>query len=973
LFYVKSRRADVTFADFSQPISLSLKKHLLLFLFCALASWAGAQNVLVGIVTDRNTGTPVQDAAVAIEGTAFFAATDASGRFTIERVPPGKYTVTASHAGYEVTQIEVNIQPSRRGDAFIELTLQPDAVVPTSAPTNVTPTGDIPTVTLEEAESETDGAAEVANMLHASRDVFQNVSSFGWSTFRFRERGYNSDQFQVYLNGIPFNDPESGAAFFGEFGGLNDVLRNRTSTIGLDPAEFAFSEIGGATMIDLRASNQRKQIRASYAVSNRLYRNRAMVTLNTGLMPGGWAVSASGSARWAEEGYIAGTPFEGYSYFLSVDKKIGKHHSLNAVVFGAPTTRGRAADSFEEMYQIAGTNYYNPLWGYQNGKKRNSQIASNHQPTGILRYDWKPSYKTSATVATYVQAGVTGFTRLNWLGGNNPAPDFNRRLPSSYPDSVSAANWGAALAGDENLRQLDWDAMYNANRRTPSTILNAEGEVGNTVTGNRSVYILENQKTRNQEAGINAYINHSLTDEINVNGGGYYQYYKGGNYKVVEDLLGGEFWTDFDFFSQFGNQTGNPAGNSDLLNPNNLVGEGDVFGYNYDENIRRGLVWGQGQWSLPRFQFFAAGEFVNTSMWRTGYMQNGRFPDNSLGDSDKVNFNTYNVKGGVTFKANGRNYLYANGLIGTRAPLYRNVFVSPRTRDQVLPGIKPANITSIEGGYIHRAPKFRMRLTGYITNYTNETESAFANAQTTSRVLQNIDFSALDLEDEAETFLQSPIFFGSAIMTGVARRHAGMELGVEYKPIPGVTLTGALASGRNVYTSRPDLYLSLDNSDAAFFNLGQVYQNNMYVARTPQTAGALSVRYEGARFWFLSVTGNYASQMWYDFDRLRRTAAFTDAIDPNSAIYQTITNQTQAPDAFTLDLFGGKSWRIKEDYFIYLNVGVNNVLNNQNIVISGRESYRNAFRRDVSDPRFYTSEVIYAFGLNYFVQVAIRI
>jgi hypothetical protein len=78
---------------------------------------------------------------------------------------------------------------------------------------------EIPTITLEEAEAETEGSGEVANLLNASRDVYQQVSGFGWSNFRFRERGYDSEHFPLFLNGVSINDPETGFAFYGEIGG----------------------------------------------------------------------------------------------------------------------------------------------------------------------------------------------------------------------------------------------------------------------------------------------------------------------------------------------------------------------------------------------------------------------------------------------------------------------------------------------------------------------------------------------------------------------------------------------------------------------------------------------------------------------------------------------------------------------------------------------------------------------------------
>ncbi len=917
---------------------------------------------LRGTVTDADNNAVVEDASVILSGTSKFAATAANGVFVIPNLAVGKYTLVVSHAGFLPTEQKIEVKETTFSNPVlkVDVQLKRDPTAPVA-----TPTTELPTVTLDEAESETEGAGEIANLLHSSRDAFQNVSGFAWSTFRFRERGYDSGLFQVFLNGIPFNDPESGSAFFGEFGGLNDVLRNRTNTVGLDAAEFAFAGLGGASFIDLRASVQRKQIRASYASTNRLYRNRVMFTANSGLMPGGWAVSFSASRRWAEEGYVEGTFFEGYSYFLSIDKKFNDKHALNLVVLGAPSRRGRTADSFEEMFDIAGFNYYNPLWGYQNDKKRNAQVSDSHQPIGMLRYDFKPSRKTSVMAVAYGQVGPTGFTRILNVSAPNPAPDFNRRLPSSFPDSTFGATWGDALRADEGLRQINWAALYNANRRTPTTVLNADGQAGNTISGNQSVYVLENNKTYNTELGANVTANHSLNDRVTIQGGGFYQWYEGRNYKVVEDLLGGEFWTDVDFFSNF-DRTSNPlAGNSDIRIPNNVVRQGETFGYDYNENIRRSQGWAQIQANLRKIQLFASAEVGNSTLWRTGFMQNGRFPNNSLGDSKKVSFNTYGVKGGIVYKVNGRNYVYGNGYIGTRAPQFRNVFISPRTRDQVLPDVPVSNVQSIEGGFIHRSPQLKLRFTTYLTRFTNETESIFASAQTTSRVLQNVDVDNPSVD-------QFPVFFGAALMTGVGRKHAGAELGIEYKINPSWSITAAGATGRHQYTARPNLFLSLDNGDAAVIDVGTVYQENFYVPRSPQTAASLSLRYDGKRFWSVSVTGNYADDFWYDFDRMRRTASFVDGVDANSSVFRTINDQIKAPAAYTMDIFGSKSWKIGNK-FIYLNIGINNLLNNQDIVISGRDSYRNAFRRDVSDKRFYTTEVLYAFGLNYFAQLAFKI
>lgn len=925
-----------------------------------------AQNVVLqGKVTDAENSSPLNNAAVVLSGTGQLAATDASGDFSFSNVKPGKYTLVVTQAGYFPAEVSVELKNNEK--PVLSITMKRDPSVPAAVNG-----AEIPTISLDEGEQDPDGAGEVANLLHANRDIFQSIAGFGWFFRRFRERGYDSDNFPVYLNGSIANDPESGFTFFSEFAGLNDVMRYRENTVGLEASEFAFGGVGGASFIDTRASRQRKQIRVSYASTNRIYRNRLMFTASTGLMPGGWAVSVSASKRWADEGYVPGTYFDGYSYFLSADKIFNEKHALNITALGAPSKRGRTADSFEEMMEIAGTNYYNPLWGYYNGEKRNSQNTYSHQPMGVLRYDYTPTRKTTVTVSAQAQTGKNSITRLNWFDGTNPAPDFNRRLPSSLLDTTQADDWAAQLSADENLRQIDWFALWEANQNNITSVNDAEGVLGNTVTGKKAVYIVEETRSDSREYGFNLVAKHTLTDRINLNGGANYVWYTGQNFKTVNDLLGADYWLDKDFFSIFESDASSTSGNSNLLNPNNVVYEGETFGFNYDENIRRTNGWAQMQFAASKFQFFAAGEYNFTKMWRTGYMQNGRFPDQSLGDSETLEYTTGTVKGGVTYKINGRNYLYVNGMYGSRAPRFSDAFLSPRTRDVVLPNLVNSIVQSIEGGYQLRSPYYRIRVTGYLTEFLNETENVFGNAQSVSSVVEGINLGSLNLGDD-NTFLQAPVFFGAVVLQDVDRRHAGLEFAIEAKPIPAWTFTAAVSLGRYIYTNRPKLWLSLDAGQLPILDAGEVYQKDFYVPRTPQTAGTIGARYESKRFWYASASLNFTDGMYYDFDRLRRTTRFVDGLDPDSEVWaEEIANQKKADASYTVDFFGGKSWRIYKKYFIYLNLGVNNLLNNQNVIVSGRESYRNAFRNDRTDARFYTSEVLFAPGINYFASVALR-
>lgn len=919
-----------------------IQKILSFSLFLFLSAVLPAQNAkLVGFVRDVDNFVALSDASVVLSGTGQLAASATDGAYTIENVPPGVYTLVATANGYLPQEIRIS---ARAGEEVrMDFLMRKDQNASTTTPT-VT---EIPTITLEEAEAETEGSGEVANLLNASRDVYQQISGFGWGNFRFRERGYDAEHFPLFLNGVNINDPETGTAFFGEIGGLNDVLRYRETSIGLAPSEFTFAEIGGATRLDTRASVQRKQIRASYAKSNRTYTDRVMLTMSTGVMPGGWAVTASGSRRWGQEGYFDGTFFDGYSYFLSVDKKINRKHALNATFLGAPNRRGKVADSFEEMFDLAGTHRYNPNWGYQNGDKRNAAVGHANQPIGILRYDWAPNAGTNVMVSMLGQAGKRGDTRLEWFDATNPAPDYNRRLPSAIPDPALSAAWADALRSDENLRQLDWNRFYDENNRNTFTVQNADGIAGNTVTGKRSQFIVEDQRADSRELGFNALLNQQLNVRAKLSAGASYRWYTGENFKVVDDLLGGDYWLDINRFASQDYPGDTDKEQNDLLNPNNVVRKGEVFGYNYDENIRNGNTWFQITTDLRKIQYFFGAEVGINQFWRTGYMQNGRFPENSLGDSPKQSFYTYGAKGGVTYKANGRNYLYANGFIGTRPPQFRDVFLAPRNRPDVVPGVEPFTVQSMEGGFIHRAPKLRARVAGYLTHFKNEVESNMFFAQTVNE-------------------------FGTIVRTGVDREHMGMEAAFEWKPVPSLVLSGAANAGYYHYTSRPNLFLTADNTGRVGFDSVAVYQNNFLVPRTPQTAASLGLKYEGKRFWFASLSFNWVDNFWFNFDPTRRRAESVLGLDPGTPIWNTIVDQRKAPASYTLDFFGGKSWKINK-VFLYLNVGVNNILDNKNIIISGREAYLPAVGRDFDDQQLYSYEVQYAPGLNYFMSLTVRI
>lgn len=922
---------------------------LFLFLSYLLLSTATslvAQVTLSGQLRDERDRRPVPGASVSVPGAA--TVSEADGSFELVFTPAGERVVlTVSREGFADHETEVALQEGQTTISLgsINLTAREN-------PEDILGEDLIPVITLAGDEATATGTQNVSGVLTASRDVFVSAAAFVFGPARFDIRGYDSDYSTVTLNGLPVNDLESGQVFWSNWGGLNDVLRNRTNSIGLAPVPFAFGGIGGASDIDLRASRQWKQLRVSYARSNRTYNNRVMATYNTGLLDNGWAFSLSASRRWAQEAYIPGTFYDAYSYFASIDKVLNDRHALNLVAFGSPIKRGKSTAATQEMYDLAGTNYYNANWGYQHGEKRNARIANINQPMLLLRHDWQLSNRASLRTTAGYQFGRTGDTALDWYNAPDPRPDYYRRLPS-YIDNEQAEAVAAKLRADEAARQIDWDRLYAINRNSLTTIRDADGLAGNDVTGLRAQYIVEERRSDSRRFSFGSVLETFLTERVTLHAGLNWQQQTIANFKVVDDLLDADFYVDIDKFAEFDSSANLAFIQNDISTPNRLVREGDRFGYDYDFHVRQGQVWGQVDVRLSRFDLFAALQVGNTRFWRDGQVANGKFPDGSLGESGRKSFLEYGLKGGATLKVDGRNYFLLHAAYLQRAPYVEDAFTSPRTRNQLVTDPSTEKMLSLEGGYLLRAPNIKARAIGYFTRFRDK----FFNR---SFYLDN----AIRTEDGTRGG------FVNYIMRGVNTEHLGAELAAEVKVSPTIKVSAVAAVGQYIYTNRPQVTAYLDNV-AQEISEHTVYIQNFKVAGTPQSAYTLGLNYNSPKYWFVNVNFNYFDRLFIDFYPERRTVEAVAEVAQDSEAWRDILYQEQAPSAFTVDLFGGKSWKLKDGMFLYLNVGVSNLLDKQDFITGGYEQLRFDFEgRDVDR---FPNRYFHGFGRNYFINLALRL
>ena len=808
----------------------------------------------------------------------------------------------------------------------------------------------IPQITVFAEDLESDNQAQdISGLLQSSRDIFVSTAGYVFGQTRFKIRGYDSENTSVLINGIEVNDFETGRAYWSSWGGLNDATRNKEIETGIPSSYLTFGGVGGVTNMITRASTFRKQVKFTYSSTNRSYRNRLMFLYATGLMENGWAIVASGSRRWAQEGYVEGTFYDAWGYFLSAEKKFNKRHSIGLIAYGSPNKRGRNGVSVQEAYDLSGTNYYNPYWGYQNGEKRNSRIGNYHQPMFMLSHYWDIDTKTSLTSTLYYTFGRGGSTALDWYDAADPRPDYYRNLPSYDGDFNNQGDIGNASPeqrlynwqNDKSFRQIDFDWLYFVNRKNLYTIENVDGVEGKTHTGMLSDYIIEDRRNDKSQVGADLNFKKELNDHVILSSGLNLNWFKGYKFKVVEDLMGGDFYLNVDKYAER-DFIDDMSAQNDLNNPNPVIKEGDKFGYDYTANINKYNFFIQSNFSYGKVDFFVAGSLSYDEFWRTGHMRNGKFPENSYGDSDKQNFTNYGLKGGITFKITGRHLVDVNVMYLTRAPFFRAAYVSPRTRNQVVDGLTNEKIMSGDISYIYRSPYLKARVTGYYTKFVDQLYS----------------------RSFYHEILRS---FVNYQMVGVDKVHYGAEVGIDGKVSQNFTLYGVLAAGEYYYDSRPVATVSVDNSARVLDNR-KVYLKNYMVGGFPQTAMSAGVKYFSSDYIYGGAGINYYDNIYLDLNPDRRTAEAVANYDPGYPERETVLTQEKLNSSFTIDAYIGKSWRIDYKYFISVNFSVNNILNNQDFAYGGFEQYR----YDPLEIGKFPPKYFYLYGRQYYLNINFR-
>jgi len=171
------------------------------------------------------------------------------------------------------------------------------------------------------------GSQEFPEILKSTPGVYATKSGGGFGDGRINMRGFNSENVAVMINGVPVNDMENGRVYWSNWAGLSDVTSAMQVQRGLGAAKVAVPSIGGTINILSKTSDIEKGGNILASTGNDGFQKYGF-TLSTGLMDNGLAASVSFS-KTSGEGYVDGTQFEGYNYFVNLTKEINDNHKIS--------------------------------------------------------------------------------------------------------------------------------------------------------------------------------------------------------------------------------------------------------------------------------------------------------------------------------------------------------------------------------------------------------------------------------------------------------------------------------------------------------------------------------------------------------------------------------------------------------------------------------------------------------------------
>ena len=845
-----------------------------------------AQGTLTGTVIDSDQEDALIGATVYLKGTNYGTATDYNGAFEMTDVNAGDYTLVISYTGYAEMTKDITVKDGANDLGSFNLTgnsigIAEVSVIASIAVDRKTPVA-VTTIKGSEIEAKL-GNQEFPEILKSTPSVYVTKTGGGFGDARINVRGFDQTNIAVMINGIPVNDMENGRVYWSNWAGLSDVTSNLQVQRGLGASKLAVPSVGGSINIITNAADFEKGGKFSVGVGNDGFQKYGLM-LSSGQSEKGFAATAQ-FTHTRGDGYVDGTQFRAYSYFLSLSQTLGDNQSLSFTMIGAPQWHHQRdgmsrfdnldVSVFEEENM---GRKYNWNTGTLDGKEFNWRRNFYHKPKAFLNHYWTLGENTDLKTSAYVSFGRGGGTGVRGRI-NNADPDdgfFRDRIFQSF----SGNNLGTHNAEG----QVRWDDIVAYNQGSEIAAFGDADTDPGTTTSSGDGFIRRASMNSHNWYGILSTLTHRLNNQLTLTGGVDFRYYKGIHYRRLENLLGNDSYTS----------------RSNDNNPSNVITEVSEakFGNFHDNSYKDGNnvinYWNDGlvswagifaqlEYSNDKLTAFGSVNGSNQGFKRIDYFN--YLDSDPEQESEWQNFLGGNVKAGVNYNIDDNNNVYFNTGFISKQPIFDNVFLN--FVNDVNPDAKNQSITSFELGYGYRSQTFRANVNAYYTNWSD-------------RQLNFGTENALD-QELLYNFTTSQI-------------HTGLELEMNWSPTRALTIKGMASIGNWEYGD--DFTAIGNNIDSVSFSPENItiFADGLKVGDAAQTTLNLGVNYE-----IIDGLRVYADYFFND----RLYARFS--VDQDDQFQSPGGQVLELPSYSLVDLGASYTFPIS-DYKMTVRFNVNNLL-----------------------------------------------
>ena len=830
-------------------------KSFVFSLFLCLGSFTIAQDAsLTGFIVDFEDEEPLIGASVKIIGQNIGGVTDINGKFKINNLSKGEYSLTISYVGYIDKELKINIKSGNNNINTISLKtsnldLKELEVIADIVKERVTPVA--ATTISAKYIQENLGNQEFPEILRNTPSVYVTKEGGGFGDSRINVRGFEQNNIAVMVNGVPVNDMESGWVYWSNWSGLADVTNKMQIQRGLGASKLAIPAVGGTINILTNAAEFKKGGNVSSSIGNDGY-TKYVASLSSGLNEKGFAATMQLTYNKGN-GYIQGTDFKAYSYFLSSTYNINKKHRVSATIIGAPQVHNRRSihnfyDSVslatfrcpenDSLDRLSKGIKFNPGWGMLNGEVFSWRKNFYHKPKAFINHYWNFSEYTKLKTAAYFSLGNGGGTSARGRGLQND----NIEGFSGY-DSFQ----GFGVGIHDSSGQVMFDSIIAYNKGEYVDAFGGYNEQADTVRdypGGNSLlgdgWIRTASMNRHIWYGIISTFEHNFNENLSFVAGVDATYYVGQHYRKVENLLGNNTYIS----------------SKDVNNPENFIDyeSGSTFG-SFSENSHLnnntiqyhndGIVkWLGGftqiEYSSDKFSVFSSLSLSNQGFKRVDHFN--YLDDDTLQTTDWQIFNGGTLKAGLNYNLSKNSRLFFNAGYFSKQPIFNTIFL--RYRNIINETAKNQTVEAYEIGYSFFQGDFDLDINAYYTEWANRqfTRNMFIDNQDVLYVFDNI-----------------------------SQTHQGVEMEFNFKLSKKYSLTGMVSIGDWIYTSNFNatgtvLDLYGNPTEEVQDSVLILYGSGLKVGDAAQHTYSLTFKYKPVRGLSINATYYVADQLYAPYN-----------------------------------------------------------------------------------------------------------